>query len=331
MLNSKKTKSKKENFYIGVDVGGTAIKFGVFKGKDDKGKTHNAHKEKLLIDKFSIDTVIDKKNTEKNLINSIFDAIEKYCSNNKYAVDKKNIVGIGITMPGPVVDNIVFRAVNINWKKEYDIVKATKKRFGEKVNVCVLNDANAAALGEYGKTLKGKCNSMALITLGTAIGTGIIINGKLMEGRTGIAGELSHIRLDYSDNAMKCNCGNVGCIETLAGSKGLINVYKRIIGQTDIDITAKTIIKSAKAGDENAYKALNISLDYVSRLIAILMHVFEPDVILIGGGFSLAGTFITKMIEKNLKTKVFMTKRLPKIMIAKLRNDAGIIGAVNNL
>lgn len=349
MSNIKKGNNKKEKYFIGVDVGGTSIKFGIFKGL-----------EKKLIDKFSIDTVKVSKDNEKHLTNYIFDTIENYCNNNKHAVAKNKIVGIGFAMPGPAVNNQLFRAVNINWEKKYDIVKATKKRFGSGVDVCVLNDANAATLGEYNKTLKGKYQSMALITLGTAVGTGIIINGKLIEGRTGIAGELCHIRLDYSDNAFECTCGNHGCSETLAGTKGLKNIYFRLCANAGLDImcqtigaihhesdeekkistenvkledviTAKYIIDKAKAGDKIAYKAIDTSIGYVSDLIAILMHVYEPEIVLIGGGISNAGTFITDMIKKHLKEKVFMTKTLPKIIIAKLKNDAGIYGAVAKL
>ena len=358
----KKSISSNTKYFVGIDVGGTSIKFGIFKGSN-----------KLLVDKFSIDTIIVKKDNEKHLINGIFEAIENYCNNNKYGVTKKNIIGMGFAMPGPAVGNQLLRAVNINWKNKYDIVKATKKRFGSEVNVTVLNDANAATLGEYNKTLKGKCHSMCLITLGTAVGTGIIIDEKLIEGKTGIAGELCHIKLDYSDDAFECTCGNRGCSETLAGSKGLINLYKRLLSKNDSMygdsvedgeavgvklkghrkselrepvgaekinakngrlediITAKYIIDGAKAGDKLAYKALDMSLGYVSDLIAILMHVFEPEIVLIGGGISNAGTFIINMIKKHLKERVFMTKTLPKIMIAKLKNDAGIYGAVVKL
>ena len=354
---------------------------------------------------------------------NIFEEIEKYCDKNKFGLKKNKIRGIGFAMPGPVVNNQLIHAVNINWNKKYDIVRATKKRFGQNIKVVVLNDANAAALGECVETLKGKYNSMALITLGTAVGTGIIIDGKLVEGKTGIAGEISHIRVDYSDDAFKCSCGNVGCIETMAGSKGLINIYNKLknenstsdisdiekdvlgdkkyeeyakkvisnipmseelsdsisvelkdrvfkkiddsdFSMTNIEqiminemdklfeeiinderikseiekivkngkledvITAKEIIDNAKAGDEIAYAAIDKSLDCVSRLIAILMHVYEPEVVVIGGGISNAGTFVTNIIEKHLKEKIFMTKTLPKIIIAKLKNDAGITGVI---
>lgn len=311
-------------FYVGIDVGGTAIKFGIF---DEK---------KILLDKFSIATNIVEKNNEKHLLNSIFVAIDDYCKSNKYKVKKNLIIGIGLTMPGPVVNNKLLHAVNINWKKKINIVSEIQKIFGKKIKVSVLNDANAAALGEYEKFLKAKYNSMALITLGTGVGTGVIINGKLIEGKSGIAGELSHIRIDYAEDALRCNCGNVGCVETVAGAVGLKKLYLKLKGNDNIQIknlyepiSAKGIIDKAKERDELANAALDKSFGYVSDLIVILMHVYEPEVVVIGGGLSNAGTFITKIIEKHLHEKIFMTKTFPKIIIAKLKNDAGIYGAVS--
>ena len=319
-LNKKKNTMNKE-YYIGVDVGGTSIKIGIF------------DKNKKLLDKFSMDTVIRKTNNEKLFLNDIFDVIESYCDGNKLKLTKNKITGIGFAMPGPVVDNQLIHAVNINWKKKYDIVKATKKRFGQKVEVVVLNDGNAATLGENSYTLKNKYKCVCLITLGTAVGTGIIIDGKLIEGKTGIAGELSHIRVDYSKDAAMCACGNRGCIETLAGTKGLKNIYSRLLGKEKLadTVNAKMIIDKAKANDKIASEALDKSFDCISSLIAILMHVFEPEVVLIGGGMSNAGKFIIDLIEKHLKEKIFMTKTLPKIMIAKLKNDAGMYGVVSRL
>lgn len=311
----------RKKYYVGVDVGGTAIKIGFF---DDNKK---------LLDSTFIDTIIRKDNNEKLLLNDIFDKIDDYCLKNKKGIEKSKIKGIGFAMPGPVVDNHLIHAVNINWNKKYDIAKATKKHFGQNVKVSVLNDANAATLGESSHTLKNKYKNMCLITLGTAVGTGIIIDGKLIEGRTGIAGELSHIRIDYSENAEKCGCGNVGCIETLAGTKGLKNIYRKLLGVEKLpkSVDAKMIIDKAKANDEIAKKAVDISFDTISKLIAILMHVYEPEVVLIGGGISNAGRYVIDIIEKHLKEQIFMTKTLPKIMIAKLKNNAGMFGVVENL
>ena len=135
---------------------------------------------------------------------------------------------------------------------------------------------------------------MSLITLGTAVGTGI---------------------------------------ETLAGTKGLKNIYGRLLGKEKLadNVNAKMIIDKAKANDKIAREAVDMSFDCISSLIAILMHVFEPEVVMIGGGMSNAGKFIIDLIERHLKEKVFMTKKLPKIMLAKLKNDAGVYGAVERL
>ena len=314
----KKEKFNVKKFYIGVDVGGASIKFGIFDGN------------KKFIEKFSVVTEFREKNAEKAIVKDMLDAIERYCYDNEYGVTIDNIAGIGFAIPGPVVNNQVLRAVNINWKKKYDIVKETKKRLGKKIEVKVYNDANAAALGEYKMTLKGKYKSICLMTLGTAVGIGIIINGKLIEGKSGVAGELSHLKVDFSEDALKCNCGNTGCLETVTGGRGITNVYNRMY-HTNTAHGAQDVIRLAKDGDKKALDALEKSLDYLSMVISIIMLVYEPEVILIGGGVSNEGTFITDIIMKHLKEKVFITNTFPKILIAKLKNQAGFYGAISEL
>lgn len=313
-----KQKHNYKKFYIGVDVGGTSIKFGIFDAN------------KKYIDQFSIVTQTRSKNAEKAITSDMLDAIERYCDDNEYGITKTKIAGIGFAIPGPVVNDQVLRAVNINWKKKYDIVKETKRRLGNKIKVKVYNDANAAALGEYKLTLKGKYKSICLMTLGTAVGIGIIIDGKLIEGKSGIAGELSHLKVDFADDARKCNCGNTGCLETVAGGRGIANVYNKMYN-TNTARGAQDVIRLAKEGDEKALAALEKSLDYLSTAISIVMLVYEPEIILIGGGVSNEGTFITKIITKCLKHKMFITNKLPKILIAKLKNKAGFYGAVSEL
>lgn len=312
-------KNKKPNkFYIGVDVGGTSIKFGVF------------DKNKILIDEYHIVTQFRKISAEKMIVKDMLDTIETYLNTNNKGVNKNNLIGIGYAIPGPVVSNRIIRAVNINWKKNYDIVKATKARFGKDLKVSVFNDANASALAEYKITLREKYKSMCLLTLGTAVGTGIIINGKLIEGHSGVAGELSHVRVDFSKDAVKCNCGNVGCLETVTGGRGIANIYNRMYHTKNMKGAAE-VIALAKSGDKKALLALETSLDYLSMIISILMLVYEPEVILIGGGVSNEGTFITDIISKHLKPKVYITDKFPKILIARLKNKSGMYGAIINL
>ena len=313
---------KYEKYYIGVDVGGGSIKYGVF-GKSGKG-------HKTLITKFSIKTEVRKKAAEKMLTKDMLDAIESFCNDNKVGLTTKNLKGVAFAIPGPVVDNKILRAVNINWNKKYDLVGETKKRLGKHINVKVLNDANAAALGEYQYDLKRKYKSICLFTLGTAVGVGIIIDGKLIEGKSGVAGELSHLKVDFSNDAIKCNCGNVGCLETVASGRGIANTYNRMY-HTDVMKGAKEVVTLARKGDKKAILALETSLDYLSMMIAIVIHVYEPEVILIGGGVSYEGSIITDILKKSIKDKVFITKKLPKILIAKLKNEAGIYGAVAEL
>ena len=311
-------KQKQNKFYIGVDVGGTSIKFGVFDSN------------KKMIDEYHIVTQFRKTSAEKMIVKDMLDTIETYLNTNSNGVNKNNLVGIGFAIPGPVVNNKIIRAVNINWKKNYDIVKATKARFGNKIKVTVLNDANAAALAEYKITLKEKYKSICLLTLGTAVGTGVIIEGKLIEGGSGVAGELSHVRVDFSKDAVKCKCGTIGCLETVTGGRGIANIYNRMY-HTNTMKGAAEVIALAKSGDKKAHLAHETSIDYLSMIISIIMLVYEPEVVLIGGGVSNEGTFITDIITKRLKTKVYITNKFPKILIAKLKNKAGMYGVISNL
>ncbi|MBQ7743405.1 MAG: ROK family protein [Lachnospiraceae bacterium] len=313
---------KFKKYYIGVDVGGTSIKFGVF--------GQNGTENKKFITKFSVETSFRKRDAERLITKDIFNAIDNYIEINDIGMTKRNIYGIGYAIPGPVVKNTVVRAVNINWKKKYDLVGATKRHYGKNVNVIVLNDGNAAALGEYNYYLKGKYQSMCLMTLGTAVGIGIIIDGKLVEGKHGIAGELSHLKVDHSKDALKCNCGNHGCLETVTGGKGIANVYNRMY-HTNTAKVATDVIWPARKGNKKALAALEHSLGYLSMAISIIMLVYEPEIILIGGGVSYEGKFIIDIIKKKLKDKVFITRRLPKIVIAKLKNQAGMYGVVSEL
>lgn len=314
-------KKNYKKYYIGVDVGGTTIKFGVF------GQNNNEEKE--FLKSFSIDTVVRNKDSEKAITNDILNTIEELCENNTVGLNKNKLKGIGITIPGPVVNNTIIKAVNINWKKKYDVVLAIKKRFGQNIKVLILNDGNAAALGEYRYGLKSKYNSVCLLTLGTAVGTGIIINNKLVEGKNGIAGEISHFVFDNSKEALKCKCGNLGCLETVASGTGIVNLYKRLYHKPVSE--AKTVIDLAKSGDKEALCALELSFDYLSSAIYMLILVCDPDVVLIGGGVSSGGKFIIDIIKKHLKGKLYMIKKLPIIKIAKLKNKAGMYGIVADL
>ena len=308
-----------KKYYIAVDVGGTNLKFGLFGSDNDS--------DRKLIAKFSCDTVIEKKDSERKLVNYIHDIIDKILADNLYGLNQKRLVGIGYAIPGPVIDNKVLLAVNINWKKKFDIVRATKNRFGSKVRVSVLNDANAATLGEYKYGLKGKYKSLCLLTLGTAVGGGIIIDGKLIEGKNGIAGEFGHIRVDFSKDAIKCNCGKRGCLERVASGRGIAEIYNKMY-HTNVMKNAQDVIEKAKKFDKKALKSLNISLEFLSMVISVIIHSIDPEIILIGGGVSNAGKFIIDIIKKNLKEKIRITNENTNIMIAKLKNDAGLYGAV---
>ena len=302
-------------FYIGIDLGGTTAKFALFDNRDN------------IIDKWSIPSNIYKKNSVNGLVDAISDSITKEFELRN--INIKKLKGIGIGVPGPVVDNkYVIKAVNLNWKKKFDLSYELKKRLGKRVKVVVNNDANVAALGEYYFGNGKDHESICLLILGTGFGSGIVINGKILNGATGCAGEVGHLPVDFSNKSIKCNCGNKGCLETVGSGTGLANVYNTYcVKKKDKKITAKTICERAYKNDKSSLKAIEISMSYVADMILTMYKVLDVSCFLIGGGLSGGGKLILKYIQKRLNERKTNNWIMPKILFSKLKNEAGIYGA----
>ena len=305
----------KNKFYIGIDLGGTTAKFALFDNKDN------------IIKKWSIPSNIYKKDSMNGLINAICKSIvdELYSLN----INLNNLKGIGIGVPGPVLEyKYVVKAVNLNWKKKFDLSLEIKKRLGKKVKVIVNNDANVAALGEYHFGNGKSHNSICLLIMGTGFGSGIVINGKILSGENGAAGEVGHLQVDFSNKAHKCNCGNKGCLETVGSGTGLVNVYNTYCAKKkDKKITAKIICEKAYKNDKSCLKAIELSMSYVADMILVLNKVLDVSCFLISGGLSGGGNIIIKYIEKRFKERNVKNWIKPKILFSRLKNDAGIYGA----
>lgn len=306
-----------DKYYIGIDLGGTTAKFGLF---DDNN---------MLLKTFQMPTYFYEKKAEKILIDKMSDEIIKNLSSYDKSIKINQIKGIGIGIPGPAIDDkYVINAVNINWNKKFNIEKEFRKRLNDNIEVYVNNDANIAALGEYyfggGKNLKSIC----LIIIGTGLGMGSVINGHVVDGSVGQAGEIGHIKVDFDDNAIKCNCGNIGCLETVSSGTGIVNVYKKIFGDELSDnITSEIIFKKAKSGDKNCIKVVEKSLSYLAKVIVDIERILNPDCFIIGGGVSNAGKYLIDTLDKIIKDMNIKTWKIPKIRLAKLKNKAGIYGA----
>jgi glucokinase len=301
-----------KKYIFGIDIGGTSCKIGLFNLKG------------VLLKNWDVFT--NKEENGKYILNDVFNSIHNQI------VDLDEIYGYGFGVPGPVVNSKVVRCVNLGWK-DYDLVSIFSKLTNNK-NIIVQNDANVAALGEtiYGAGI-GFENS-AMITLGTGIGGGIVVDGKIVNGVHGSAGELGHLNV-IKDNGRLCNCGNHGCLETVASATGIKNLYNELKSKRNVysllsdkdRISAKMIIDAAKKGDLLALEVVDSFTYYVGYACSILSITVNPAIIIIGGGVSKAGSFILDKIDKYFRELIFVPVKPTQIVLAKLGNDAGMYGA----
>ena len=275
----------------GIDVGGTAIKIGLF------------DLDMNLIEKYQIKTT-------QNIFKDVADSLKG---------KDYEIVSYGVGVPGPVVDNVV-DCPNANLKNVN--VKEELKKYVNSDNIFVGNDANMAALAEAkcgaGKGLK----SSATITIGTGIGCGIVVDGKILNGDFGAGGEIGHIKV--TDEG-QCGCGNIGCLETTCASRGIA----RIASSSDRlrGLSTKDIVDMAREGDEEAFKLIDSVCYYLAYAASIMACVVNPSAIIFGGGISNGGAIIIDNIQKHFDKIAFKNVKNTKILKASAGNDAGIIGA----
>ena len=288
---------------FGVDIGGTTVKIGVVEGTK-------------IIDKF---IVVTKKET---LFADICLAIKDYMNKNNI----KDIEGIGFGVPGNIIDNHINLLPNIGIK-DVDLIEEVGKYF-KGVKIAGGNDANVAALGEmmYHNEYKHAC----MITLGTGVGAGIVVNGKILEGAHGAGGEVGHMALAL-DYGFECGCGLKGCLETVASATGVVrlakfhkNEFKTKLGES---FSARDVFDAAKRNDPLALFVVDRVCFYIAKAISILAVSVDVDVYYIGGGVSKAGDILINCIRNYYEKLSFFAVRNVKIEAAHLLNDAGMLGA----
>ena len=267
----------------------------------------------------------------KSILTDIRDAIYDYL--NKNNIDKKMVHGIGFGVPGPVVNNIIYKCTNLGWGI-VNIVEEFGKLLDWNPSIAATNDANAAALGELHHCNESNINSSVMFTLGTGVGGGVILSNQVLNGVNGGAGELGHIQIDTVHN-YRCNCGGYGCLETVASATGVVRLAKEYLLTSDsslkaIDInhlTAKDVFDAAKNGDELAMKVVKEVGYYIGKAAAFVSAVVDPDIFIIGGGVSKAGKILTDVIEENYRYHAFHISKKTPFTLATLGNDGGMIGA----
>ena len=303
-------------YVFGVDIGGTTVKLGMF---DIEGNA---------MDKWAIPTRTE--NNGANILPDIAASIQDKMS--EKAVNKADVAGVGIGAPGPVDgEGIIHKAVNIGWG-EMNLKKELSALLGG-MRVEGGNDANVAALGEMWKGGGQGHKNLVAVTLGTGVGGGIIINGRIMTGATGSGGEIGHIHVEDHETEA-CGCGNYGCLEEYASATGITRLANRKLQASDKDsvlrqgeVSAKTVFDAVKAGDELAIEIARQFGDYLGKGLAVIAGVVNPEIFVIGGGVSKAGEVLFEYIRPSFEKTVFHGCRNTEFALATLGNDAGIYGA----
>jgi len=302
-------------YVFGIDVGGTTIKMGLF---DVEGE---------VLEKWEIPT--RTHNNGEDILPDIAKAVKAKLE--EKSIEKEEVAGVGIGVPGPVNDEgIVQGCVNLGWGK-VNINKDLSERVGLPVKAG--NDANVAALGEMWRGGGKGYHHLVVVTLGTGVGGGIIIDGKIVNGVGGAGGEIGHMHVQDGETDV-CGCGNQGCLEQYASATGIVRLAERKLASTKVKtklkpgkVTAKDVWDEVKAGDMIAESVAEEFGEYLGKGLASVAAVTNPEAFVIGGGVSKAGEVLLGYVEKNYKKYVFKGSRDAKFTLATLGNDAGIYGA----
>lgn len=303
-------------FGFGIDVGGTTVKLAYF---DESGK---------MLDKWEIPTNTD--NNGIRVLPDIADSIKDYLQRN--SIRKEHIIGIGIGVPGPVSeDGIVNKCVNLGWDVK-DLHGELSALTGFPVKGG--NDANVAALGECWKGSGNGCKNMVMATLGTGIGGGVVLGGKIIAGVHGAGGEIGHMILNPEETE-PCGCGNYGCAEQYCSANGSVRLAKRYLAAhanatplRDLrNLRCKDLFDAGDQGDPTALAILDQYYTLLGRFLANICCTIDPEVIVLGGGVSKTGQPIIDGVAKYFRKYAFHACQETKIVLATLGNDAGAYGA----
>lgn len=303
-------------YCFGIDVGGTTVKCGLFKT------------DGTLVEKWEIPTRTENNGSE--IVPDVAKTIEEKLAEKN--ISKEEVDGIGIGVPGPVnAEGDVIAAVNLFWG-----YKKLSKELNELTGLTVKvgNDANVAALGEAWKGAAAGAKNVILVTLGTGVGGGIIVDGKIVAGHHGAGGEIGHANV-MNDETETCNCGNKGCLEQYTSATGIVRLAKQALASSEEpsvlreekELSAKAVLDGYKSGDALSVRVMDKVGEILGGALAMFTAVVDPETIVIGGGVSKAGQPLVDCIASHYKKYAFSACRETPIVIANLGNDAGIYGA----
>ena len=301
---------------FGIDLGGTTVKIAYF---DDKG---------TMLDKWEIPTVI--ANGGAQILPDIAASIRSYMETNQ--IDAASILGLGIGVPGPGnAKGVVNKCINLGWGV-FNIAEELNQLTGFPVKAG--NDANVAALGEFWQGGGQGCDNMVFVTLGTGVGGGIVVEGKLLHGAHGSGAEIGHLVLNRNETA-RCNCGKQGCVEQYCSATGIVRLAKLYLESSDADsslkgienLTCKDIFDAGKAGDASANAILDQVYAYMGEFLRNICSTVNPEIVVLGGGVSKAGQVLIDGVVPYFKKYVFHAASGAEFALASLGNDAGAYGA----
>ena len=301
---------------FGIDLGGTTAKIAYF---DETG---------TMLDKWEIPTVTEEGG--RRILPLISSSVKGYLTSHN--IPREDILGLGIGVPGPVNSKgVVNKCINLGWGV-FNISETLSQLTGFPVTAG--NDANVAALGEFWKGGGQGSGNMVFVTLGTGVGGGIIVEGKLLHGAHGSGAEIGHLTVNRKETEL-CNCGKRGCVEQYCSATGIVRLAKQYLqthqgptALTQFDpLTCKDVFDAAKAGDPMANGVLDQVYQYMGLFLANVCSTVDPEVVVIGGGVSRAGQMLIDGLKPWFLQNVFHAASQCRFALASLGNDAGAYGA----
>ena len=309
-----------KEYAFGIDLGGTTAKIGLF-------TTSGA-----LLEKWEVAT--DTSNAGEHILENLANAIRGKMAEKE--IPAEQVEGVGIGVPGPVLNSSVVPIVCANlggWGERN--VSAQLSGLLDGLKVLVGNDANVAALGEIWMGAAKGAKNAVMVTLGTGVGGGVVVNGKVIDGVHGAGGEIGHITVNRHETAV-CGCGKRGCLEQYSSATGVVRCMKKLLDENPdtpcvlrgTEFAAKDVFDAARNGDALAAREVDEMSDTLGMALANIASTVDPEAFLVGGGVARAGDVLFAPLNKHFQEYAFKSCRETPIKQASLGNDAGIYGAV---
>ena len=309
-----------KEYAFGIDLGGTTAKVGLFTTTGS------------LLEKWEVPT--DTSNAGEHILANLATAIQNKMT--EKGLTANEVEGVGIGVPGPILNASIVPIIcaNLGGFGNCNIAAALSELLGG-LTVKVGNDANVAALGEIWQGIAKGCSSAVMVTLGTGVGGGVIVDGKVIDGAHGAGGEIGHITVNPTETA-SCGCGKHGCLEQYSSATGVVRCMKKLLDENPdtpcvlrgTEFAAKDVFDAARNGDALAAREVDEMTSMLGMALANLAATTDPEMFMIGGGVARAGEVLFDPLVRHYKEFAFKSCRETPIKAASLGNDAGIYGAV---